>query len=84
MMGQAIEARAGQAFRTKHACPLIERQIAGDHRAAALASVVSPALAEAAGIWKTQPCFPQSDNTLLANGGPMHFRLRRFKASPRT
>ena len=39
MMGQAIEERAGQAFRTKHACPLIERQIAGDHRAAALVAL---------------------------------------------
>ena len=39
MVGEAVEERTGEPLRAENARPLIERQIAGDQRAAALVAL---------------------------------------------
>ena len=39
MVGQPVEQRAGKAFGAEHRRPFIERQIAGDQRAAAFVAL---------------------------------------------
>ena len=39
MMGQSVEQGAGEPFGSEHRCPFIERQIAGNQRAAAFVAL---------------------------------------------
>ena len=39
MVGQPVEQSAGETLGTEHRCPFVERQVAGDERAAALVAL---------------------------------------------